>query len=55
MIFKVMGAVLFLGMTLLGGTASAQTANTSSIELSLPGSQERLLIGGGLPFGLYFP
>ena len=55
MIFKVIGAVLFLGMTLLGGTASAQTANTSSIELSLPGSQERLLIGGGLPFGLYFP
>jgi uncharacterized protein len=52
---KSMAAALFLGLVLTGGTASAQTANTSSIELSLPGSQERLLIGGGLPFGLYFP
>jgi hypothetical protein len=51
--FKLKGVALFLGMVLMGGTASAQTANTSSIELSLPGSQERLLIGGrnALPSG----
>lgn len=46
-------AVLGLVMVLVGGTPAQ--AQSSSVQLTLPGSGTQLLIGGGLPFGLYFP
>jgi len=41
-------------MSFYSGHALAQSA-TPSVELSIPGNDTVMLIGGGLPFGLYFP
>lgn len=52
-----LGALTATGLVLGGlgaGSAAAQSPSTS-VDLALPGAGERLLIGGGLPFGLYFP
>lgn len=52
-----LGALTATGLALGGlgaGSAAAQSPSTS-VDLALPGADERLLIGGGLPFGLYFP
>lgn len=47
-----MGAALAAGLT---AGAIAPAGAQSGVELSLPGANERLILGGGLPFGLYFP
>lgn len=50
------GAVAALALLIAVGAAPASAQSTgSSVDLAPPGGQERLLIGGGLPFGLYFP
>ncbi len=46
------GALFALGCISFSGAVAAQSA---TVELDLPGGGEHVLIGGGLPFGLYFP
>ena len=48
-------AAFGLGFLTATSPASAQSASTG-LDLSIPGGDDdRVLIGGGLPFGLYFP
>lgn len=34
---------------------NAADAQSTNIDLAIPGATDRLVIGGGMPFGLYFP
>lgn len=47
-------ALTCAALMLFSGPLQAQST-TPSVELSIPGNDNVLLIGGGLPFGLYFP
>lgn len=53
-----LGALTAIGIAVTGllpGAGAQAQSPTTSVDLALPGAGDRLLIGGGLPFGLYFP
>jgi TRAP transporter TAXI family solute receptor len=48
-----MAAVLAFGI--LSVRPDAAHAQSTTVDLAIPGASDRLVIGGGMPFGLYFP